>query len=184
MSIFRFAQPGYPEEDVKPMREELEAVGATSLRTPEDVDNAFKDMQGTALVVVNSVCGCAAGGARPGVSAALQNKIIPDHIYTVFAGVDREATQRAREYASEVQPSSPSVMLFKDGKLIFMLERLNIEGYMPDQIAEALANAFDQHCSRQGPSISASEFENLSFVQVCGSQLAAKARARREGGEG
>ncbi len=183
MSIFRFAQPAYPEEDVRPMREELEAVGAVSLRTPEEVDQAFSGQTGTALVVVNSVCGCAAGGARPGVSAALQNHRIPGRIYTVFAGVDREATQRARDYMEGYAPSSPSIALFKDGKVVFMMERLHIEGYYPDQIAETLAAAFDKHCEAEGPSIPREKFEGLQFVQVCGSELAAKARrlAREQG---
>jgi putative YphP/YqiW family bacilliredoxin len=176
MSLFRFAQPGYPEEDVKPMREELEAVGARSLRTPQDVDEVLSRPTGTTLVIVNSVCGCAAGGARPGVSAALQNKLIPDSITSVFAGVDREATARARQYITEYAPSSPSIALFKDGKVVYMMERHMIEGRMPDQIAEDLAKAFDKHCGRSGPSIPADKFEKLQFVQVCGSQLAAKAK--------
>lgn len=181
MSIFRFAQPGYPEEDVKPMREELEAVGAISLRSVEDVEKHLQNHNGTALLVVNSVCGCAAGGARPGVSAALQNKTIPDQIFTVFAGVDREATARARDLITEYPPSSPSIALFKDGKVVYMMERLQIEGKMPEQIAEELANAFDAHCEGQGPSIPPEQFQNLRFVQVCGSALAAKARERLQG---
>jgi putative YphP/YqiW family bacilliredoxin len=176
MSIFRFAQPGYPEEDIKPMREELEAVGARSLRTVEAVDEVLGNEQGTILVVVNSVCGCAAGGARPGVSAALQNKVIPDVITTVFAGVDREATSRARQYFTNYQPSSPSIALMKGGEVVYMMERHQIEGKSPDQIAEELAGAFNQHCTKPGPSIPADKFAELSFVQVCGSQLAAKAR--------
>lgn len=181
MSIFRFANPGYPEEDVRPMREELEAVGARSLRTPQDVDAVLANAKGTTLVVVNSVCGCAAGGARPGVSAALQNRVIPDQITTVFAGVDREAVARARDYITDYPPSSPSIALFKDGKVVFMLERQGIEGKMPDQIAGELAAAFDKHCTASGPSIPPEEFANLQFVQVCGSQLAAKARRLAEG---
>ena len=170
----------YPEEDVRPMREELEAVGAKSLRSPEDVDQAFQNQQGTALVVVNSVCGCAAGGARPGVSAALQNKVIPDQIYTVFAGVDREATDKARTYFEDYPPSSPAVALLKDGKVAYMMQRHDIEGKYPDQIADELAQAFDQNCGTAGPSIPTDQFEKLEFVQVCGSELAAKARRRAE----
>lgn len=183
MSIFRFAQPAYPEEDIRPMREELEAVGATSLRTVEDVDRAFTGQTGTALLVVNSVCGCAAGGARPGVSAALQNATIPDNIYTVFAGVDREATAQARQYLEGFPPSSPSIALFKDGKVVFMMERQMIEGRYPDQIAGELAAHFDKYCERTGPSIPAEQFESLQFVQVCGTELAAKARrlAKQQG---
>ncbi len=176
MSMFRFAQPGYPEEDVKPMREELEAVGATSLRTAAAVEEAIVGQKGTALLVVNSVCGCAAGGARPGVSAALQNASIPDAIYTVFAGVDKEAVGKARELAVGYPPSSPAIALFKDGKVAYMMERHMIEGKMPDQIAEELAAQFDKHCSKPGPSIPTEKFSSLRFVQVCGSQLAAKAK--------
>ena len=176
MSIFRFAQPGYPEEDVRPMREELEAVGAKSLRTVEDVDATLANHKGTTLVIVNSVCGCAAGGARPGVSAALQNAIIPDAITTVFAGVDRDATARVRQYITNYPASSPSIALFKDGEVVYMMERQGIEGKGPDQIAEELAGAFNQYCSKPGPSIPSEDFANLRFVQVCGSQLAAKAK--------
>ncbi len=184
MSLFRFAQPAYPEEDVRPMREELEAAGAVSLRTPEEVDKALSGQSGTALVVVNSVCGCAAGGARPGAVAALQNRTIPARIYTVFAGVDREATARAREYMDGYAPSSPSIALFKDGKVVFMMERHHIEGSYPDQIAGTLAAQFDAHCEAEGPSIPPEEFESLQFVQMCGSELAAKARrlARQQEG--
>ena len=177
MSMFRFAQPAYPEEDVKPMRDELEAVGAKSLRTGADVEAALKGQKGTALLVVNSVCGCAAGGARPGVSAALQNNVIPDQIYTVFAGVDREATARARDFIVNYPPSSPSVALFKDGKVVYMMERHMVEGRTPDDIANELATQFDKHCAAKGPSIAPEKFESLQFVQVCGSKLAAKAKA-------
>lgn len=180
MSIFRFAQPSYPEEDVRPMREELEAVGAKSLRSPEEVDALLSNQKGTLLLVVNSVCGCAAGGARPGVSAALQNKRIPDEITTVFAGVDREATAQARSYIENYSPSSPSIALFKNGEVVYMMERHQIEGKYPDQIADELAQAFDDHCAKEGPSIPTEQFEKLQFVQVCGSQLAAKARARAQ----
>jgi len=178
MSIFRFAQPGYPEEDVKPMREELEAVGARSLRSVQDVDDVLGNATGTTLLIVNSVCGCAAGGARPGVSAALQNRVIPDQITTVFAGVDREATARARQYITNYPASSPSIALFKDGEVVYMMERHMIEGKMPDQIADELVAQFDKYCSKPGPSIPSEQFEKLQFVQVCGSQLAAKAKAR------
>ncbi|CAN5359249.1 hypothetical protein BH09SUM1_BH09SUM1_31560 [soil metagenome] len=182
MSIFRFAQPGYPEEDIKPMRDELETVGATSLRTVESVDAALAEQKGTTLVIVNSVFGCAAGSARPGVSAALQNRLIPDAITTVFAGVDKDAVARARQYITNYAPSSPAIALFKDGEVVFMMERTGIEGKTPDQIAEELAQQFDKHCKRTGPSIPPEKFENLQFVQVCGSQLAAKARARANAG--
>lgn len=176
MSVFRYAQPGYPEEDIRPMREEVEVLGVKSLRTAADVDAALANQKGTALVFVNSVCGCAAGGARPGIAAALQNAAIPDALYTVFAGVDREATQRARDFIKGFAPSSPSAALFKDGQVVFMLERHMVEGHMPEEIAATLIAAFNKHCSAAGPSIPAEKFGSLRFVQVCGSQLAEKAK--------
>ena len=136
----------YPEEIVKPCREELTSVGVKELRTADEVDAAIKDQPGTTLVVVNSVCGCAAGGARPGVRLALQHGKKPSNLTTVFAGVDREAVDRARSYISGYPPSSPAIALFKGGQLVFMMERHNIEGYHPEQIAAKLTAAFDAHC--------------------------------------
>lgn len=173
--------PMYDPEDVKPMREELLAVGIEELTTAEDVDRVIPHSKGTALVVVNSVCGCAAGGARPAVAIALQNDKIPDHLYTVFAGVDREATQQARSYMDGHPPSSPSIAMFKDGKLVMMMGRHDIEGYSPDQIAARLKEGFDRLCSRPGPSIPAENFAVLEFIQMCGSQLARKAAERAVG---
>jgi putative YphP/YqiW family bacilliredoxin len=137
----------YPEEIVKPCREELTSIGVTELHTVEDVDAAIKDKPGTTLVVVNSVCGCAAGGARPGVRMALEHSTKPDNLTTVFAGVDAEAVERARSYMTGYPPSSPSVALFKDGALVYLMERHDIEGYHPQQIAENLKAAFDKHCN-------------------------------------
>lgn len=136
----------YPEELVAPMREELTSAGVEELRTAEDVDNHLKDQQGTTLVVVNSVCGCAAGSARPGVLMALENDVLPDKITTVFAGVDREATEKARSYFLGYPPSSPSMALFKDGQLVHFVPRMAIEGNMPEIIAEDLINAFNTYC--------------------------------------
>ena len=172
--------PMYDPEDVRPMREELVAVGIEELTTPAAVDAALSGKPGTALVVVNSVCGCAAGGARPAVAIALQNRVIPDHLYTVFAGVDRDAVATARSYFTGMPPSSPSIALLKDGNLVQMFHRHDIEGYSPDQIALKLSAAFDKHCTRPGPSIPAEEFSSLQFVQMCGSQLAAKAAQRQQ----
>jgi putative YphP/YqiW family bacilliredoxin len=180
MSFSFQSGPMYDPEDVKPMSDELVAVGCRELKTPGDVDSAVKNSPGTVLIVVNSVCGCAAGGARPGVALALQNSIIPDVSTTVFAGVDREATAQARDYFTGYRPSSPSVGLLRDGKLVFMLERSDIEGHSPEEIAERLSSAFDQYCARQGPSIPADSFAALEFVQRCGSELARKAAARRD----
>lgn len=137
---------GYPEEMTEPMRAELTRIGVEDLRTPEQVDEVLQPASGTVLVVVNSVCGCAAGNARPGVAKALQNEKIPDRITTVFAGVDREATNRARGYFTGYQPSSPQIALLKDGKVVAMLERTNIEGRTSDDVANDLVTAFNTHC--------------------------------------
>lgn len=135
----------YPAELVKPMREELTGVGFEELRTPVDVDNALSQ-SGTTLVVVNSVCGCAASNARPAVRYALAHEKNPNHLYTVFAGVDFEATEAARAQMIPFPPSSPSIALFKDGQLVHMIERHHIEGRPAEIIAENLKLAFDEHC--------------------------------------
>ena len=135
----------YPEEIVKPMREELTNNGFSALYNEQDVDAAIAE-KGTTLVVVNSVCGCAAGSARPGVLASLEFGKKPDHLTTVFAGVDRESTQKAREYMIPFPPSSPAVALFKDGELVHMLERHHIEGRTAQMIAENLVSAYNDHC--------------------------------------
>ncbi|HJU55579.1 MAG TPA: BrxA/BrxB family bacilliredoxin [Pyrinomonadaceae bacterium] len=137
----------YPEIMIRPMREELTRLGAEELKTPEDVDRALGQEKGTLMVVVNSICGCAAGKARPGVARALQHPVRPDRVATVFAGADIEATEKARGYFTGYPPSSPSIALLKDGQLVYMMERRQIEGRMPDQIAEELTKAFDEHCA-------------------------------------
>jgi putative YphP/YqiW family bacilliredoxin len=131
---------------IQQMRDEVTRLGAQELRTPEEVDNVFTSTKGTMLVVVNSTCGCAAGAARPGLAKALQHSVRPDKVVTVFAGQDREATARAREYFVGQPPSSPSFALLRDGKLVEMIHRHQIEGHSPDQIARTLINAFDQYC--------------------------------------
>jgi putative YphP/YqiW family bacilliredoxin len=138
----------YPEIMIRPMREELTRLGFEELKTPEAVDATLKDSEGTLLVVVNSICGCAAGKARPGVALALQHSVKPDKVATVFAGGDIEATERARSYFTGYQPSSPSVALLKDGKLVYMLERYQIEGRGPLEIAQELTGAFDKYCTQ------------------------------------
>lgn len=143
----------YNPEIVKPMWKELDDIGVAPLTTAEAVDRAMADRTGTIMILVNSVCGCAAGHARPGVALALQNRVIPDRLYTVFAGVDREATLRAREHMKGMPPSSPSVALFKDGEMVFMLHRKQIETMDMDNVARHLARAFDQHCDSPGPSV-------------------------------
>ena len=135
----------YPAELVKPMREELTNIGFGELHTSEDVSNAI-EQKGTTLVVVNSVCGCAAANARPGVNHSLQNNKTPDHLVTVFAGVDTEATNTARDLMGPFPPSSPSSALFKDGILVHMVERHHIEGRPAELISENLKAAFNDHC--------------------------------------
>ena len=136
----------YSEILIKPMREDLTRIGVEELRTPEQVDATVRDAPGTTLVVVNSVCGCAAGKARPGIALALQNARRPDLAATVFAGGDVEATDRARQYFAPYPPSSPSIGLLQDGKLVFMMERRDIENRDAASIAARLTAAFDEHC--------------------------------------
>ena len=137
----------YPEFMIRPMREELTRLGAEELKTPEEVDRALTESKGTLMVVVNSICGCAAGKARPGVALALQHEVRPDRVATVFAGADIEATEKARSYFTGYPPSSPSIALLKDGQLVYMMERREIEGKMPQEIARELTQAFNEHCS-------------------------------------
>jgi putative YphP/YqiW family bacilliredoxin len=136
----------YMSQVIQPMRDELTRVGFTELRTPEEVEQAFTNMKGTALVVVNSVCGCAAGLARPAVAHSLRHDPKPDHLYTVFAGQDKEATAKAREYFEGYPPSSPSFALMKDGKLVGMVERHQIENNDLQTISGLLTALYDQHC--------------------------------------
>ena len=135
----------YPEEMVKPMQAELTSAGFEQLQTAEAVENAMK-AAGTTLVVINSVCGCAARNARPGAKMSLENAKKPDHLVTVFAGVDKEAVASAREFMFPFPPSSPSIALFKDGGLVHMLERHHIEGRPAELIAENLQDAFNEYC--------------------------------------
>lgn len=136
----------YPEIMIKPMREDLTRLGVEELRTAEAVDDTVTNSQGTLMVIVNSICGCAAGKARPGVALALQHDVKPDKVATVFAGADIEATERARSYFTGYRPSSPSIAILKDGQLVYMLERYQIEGRDATQIAGELTKAFDEHC--------------------------------------
>jgi len=133
---------------IRPMREELTRIGVEELRTPEEVQRTIEDSAGTVMVVVNSVCGCAAGKARPGIAQALQHNVRPDKVATVFAGADIEATEKARSYFTGYQPSSPSIALLKNGELVWMLERRQIEGKDASQVANELIQAFDQFCAR------------------------------------
>ena len=138
----------YPQEIVIPCREELTDIGVEELKTPEEVEAVLSAPEGTIMLVINSVCGCAAGSARPGVRLALRHTVVPDRLATVFAGVDTEATARAREYLEGFPPSSPSVAIFKNGDLVYLMERHMIEGREPEEIARELKGAFDRHCAK------------------------------------
>lgn len=137
----------YPEIMVVPMREELTRLGVQELRSPEEVDRAIANQPGTVMVVVNSICGCAAGRMRPAVRVALQNSVRPEKTFTVFAGQDQEATSRARSYFTGYPPSSPSIALLRDGKLVHMMQRSDIEHREAADIAAELKNVFDKFCA-------------------------------------
>ena len=139
---------GYPEFMIAPMREEFTRLGVQELRTPDAVDSIVRDTDGTVMIVVNSVCGCAAGKARPGVALALQHSTRPDVVATVFAGADIEATERARALFAGYPPSSPAIGLLRNGQLAYMMERHQIEGQEAPAIARQLIGAFDEHCSK------------------------------------
>jgi putative YphP/YqiW family bacilliredoxin len=137
----------YPEHLVAPMRQDLTTAGFNELKTAEEVENALNSSKGTTLVVVNSVCGCAAGAARPGVKLAIQrSELKPDSLVTVFAGVDQEAVAKTRELLLPYPPSSPSIALFKDGELVHFIERHHIEGRSAEMIAKHLENVFEEFC--------------------------------------
>jgi putative YphP/YqiW family bacilliredoxin len=163
--------PLYDPEMTRPMWEELANVGVRPLTTPEAVDAVLGKSEGTVLCVINSVCGCAAGNARPGVCLSLQHGVIPDELVTVFAGMDREAVEQARSYMGQIPPSSPCIALFKDGKPAHVLERRHIERMSALDIANNLSGAYDQLCSRPGPSVPPEVFEKNEHVDVCGSSI-------------
>ena len=163
--------PLYPADAIKPLKEELLQCGFKELATPQEVDAAVTQA-GTTLVFVNAVCGCAGGTARPAVALALQHTTIPDRIVTVFAGMERDAVERVREFHRDVAPpSSPCMVLFKDGHVAAMIERSAIEGRSPQELAQDLVAAFDAHCATKGPSIPAAEFAKLSYAKSCGSSI-------------
>ena len=138
----------YPEIMIHGMRQELANLGIEETKTPEDVKSAVENTKGTVMVVVNSVCGCAAGGVRPGIAMALQNEAKPDKAITVFAGADIDATDVARDYFTGYAPSSPAIGILKDGELVKMFERRDLEGRHPMQIAQALVDAFNETCAK------------------------------------
>ena len=141
----------YPEMMIAPMRQELTSAGVAEARTANDVSQAVQQ-KGTVMVVVNSVCGCAAGKMRPGVRAAIQHGVRPERMITVFAGQDREATETARGFFTGYRPSSPSIGILRDGQLVYMMERRDIEMSSPEMIASALTRAFDQFCAKEATS--------------------------------
>jgi putative YphP/YqiW family bacilliredoxin len=165
--------PIYDPEAVQPMRDELVAAGFTEMLTPSDVDKLMSvEKDKTVLVMINSVCGCAAGSARPGITLALQNDAIPDFIFTVFAGQDRDAVDHLREsYLPGIPPSSPFIALFKNGEVIFLMQRLNIEGKTAAIVADELKNAFNLHCTGTGPSVSPEMYEQILHAKACGSKI-------------
>lgn len=164
--------PMYDQNAVQHMRDELVAVGFIELLSHEDVEKAIKvNDDKTTLVLINSVCGCAAGSARPGISLALQNDVIPDRLYTGFAGQEKEAVQKIRELIGGFPPSSPSAALFKNGELIHFMQRHEIEGKMPEEISEYWRAIFNKHCSKKGPSISPEQFAQVMHAKTCGSKI-------------
>jgi putative YphP/YqiW family bacilliredoxin len=136
----------YMHDMVQPMRDELTQIGITELTSPEQVEKELAKVEGTALVVVNSVCGCAAGQCRPGVAKALQHSVLPDRLFTVFAGQDKDATSKAREFFVPYPPSSPSIALMKNGELVYFIQRHSIENRSADDIASDLIGAFNEYC--------------------------------------
>jgi len=162
----------YDQDAVQPMRDELLAVGIKELLTAQDVDSSLsvKDDK-ISLVMINSVCGCAAGSARPGISLALQNDKIPDNLYSVFAGQEREAVERVRHYIKNFPPSSPCVALFRNSELIYFMQRMDIEGNDAEYIAGQLKEIFSDACTNQGPSVSPEDFAKIMYAKQCGSKI-------------
>jgi len=164
-------QPTYDPTAVAPLRKELHDVGFADLSTSSEVDIAL-EAQGTAFLVLNSVCGCSAGSARPGVCAALQNDRIPDRLVALFAGQEKSAVAHLRSrFLAGHAPSSPNIALFQDGELVLLLERKDIQGMDPESIAARLRDAFDKICSRPGPSVSPEDYAGLEHALACGSTM-------------
>ena len=165
--------PIYDPEAVQPMRDELIFVGFEETVTPQKVEDVLSQKNDeTVLVFVNSVCGCAAGSARPGVTLALQHDVIPDKFITVFAGQDRDAVDYLREkYLTSIPPSSPFMAMFKNGQLLYTMQRHQIEGRYAEEISGTLTKVFDQYCKKQGPSVSPDKYEKLVHAVSCGSKI-------------
>lgn len=173
MENIQLRPPIYDPVAVQPMRDELLFVGFEELRTPQMVEDVLaKKDDKTVFLVINSVCGCAAGSARPGASLGLQHTTIPDKLVTVFAGQDRDSVDYLREkYLANIPPSSPFMALFKNGEVLEVIPRHHIEGRSQEDIAAFLKAIFDEHCSGKGPSIPASEYEKLVYARMCGSRI-------------
>ena len=173
MQVHTSKQPTYDPVAVQPMRDELLAVGFEEITTPQDVDATMQSHRGqTVLVVINSVCGCSAGSARPGVTQALQHHLIPDQLITLFAGQEKEAVAHLRQtYLADYPPSSPCIALFRDGEVLFILQRKDIEGRRPEDIAGELVTIFERECIRSGPSVSAEKYATLKRAIACGSKI-------------
>lgn len=165
--------PIYDPEAVQPMRDELVYVGFEEMLTPQTVEETLSQKNDqTVLVMINSVCGCAAGSARPGVTLSLQHNVIPDKYVTVFAGQDRDAVDHFRgKFLPNFPPSSPSIALLKNGEVLFMMPRHHIEGRGPEEIAEDLKTVFEKFCTKQGPSISKEKYDELIHAKMCGSKI-------------
>lgn len=163
--------PMYDPLAVQPMRDELTWVGFEELLTAHEVESSLSEKDKTVFMMINSVCGCAAGTARPGVALALQHEVIPDNLITVFAGQDHESVERVREYLYEYPPSSPFFAIFQNARPVFVLERSQIQGRSAEQIASLLQHAFDQFCTRRGPSIPKEQYESLVHTKICGSKI-------------
>lgn len=164
--------PMYDQNAVQHMRDELVAVGFNELLSSEEVENAINTNDDkTTLVMINSVCGCAAGSARPGISQALQNEIIPNKLFTGFAGQEKEAVEKIRELVGGFPPSSPSIALFKNGEVIHFMQRHEIEGKLPEEISDYWREVFNNHCSNKGPSISPENFAEVMHAKSCGSKI-------------
>lgn len=165
--------PVYDPDAVQPMRDELIAVGFTEMLKPAEVDKQLAGNSGeTVLVFINSVCSCAAGSARPGVMLALQNSTIPDKMVTVFAGQEKEAVEHLRrKYFPGITPSSPFIALFKNGAVVHMMQRFNIEGRLAEEIEAELTSVFDGHCTGKGPSVPPGLFEKIVQAKMCGSKI-------------
>jgi putative YphP/YqiW family bacilliredoxin len=164
--------PMYDQNAVQHMRDELVAVGFTELLTAKEVEEAVQVSDDkVVLVFINSVCGCAAGSARPAISLALQNEKIPDRIYTVFAGQERDAVDKARSLVKGYPPSSPSIAMFRNGELIYFMQRYDIEGKNANSIAAELVDTFNEICTAQGPSVSPEQYEKVVFAKSCGSKI-------------